>query len=208
MTKWDMENPVLANIKSRRSVRNFLDKEIPRDTIDKIVEAGAFAPSALNRQPWRFIVITDRAAISELSSIVRRRLSMLYRCLPVLRIFKPGFRDESFVNAVKKTAESSGDSVFYNAPMVVIIAGDTGYENTDVDCSLAAQNMMLAAHSLGIGSCFIGRGKAVPVSYMQRRFGLPAHYAFNVWVAFGYPEGREGGTAPPRKEGAKPVYVE
>jgi nitroreductase len=190
---------VIENIKSRRSVRNFQEKSVPDDVIEKIVEAGRFAPSALNRQPWKFIVVGSAEVKKELYIAARARLKKLYKLIPVLKFLKKDLRDERVVNAIKKTAESSEDTVFYNAPLLIFIANDTRYGDTKADCCLAAQNMMLAAHSLGVGSCFIGRGKAIPKKLLQKRFTLPAYYDFNVYMAFGYPEGLKR-TPPARRE--------
>jgi len=195
------EDFVIENIKSRRSIRNFQDRPIPDDVVDKIVEAGRFAPSALNRQPWKFIVIRDRKVIDELSGTAYSRIKRLYPLLGLLGIFKRSFREERFKSAMKKTVESTSEAIFYRAPLVIIIANDTSFDNTQIDCSLAAQNMMLAANSLGIGSCFVGRGRAIPKRFLQKKFDLPPRYDFNVWVVFGYTQDTER-SAPPRREDA------
>jgi len=193
------EDIILDNIRSRRSVRDFQDRMIPDDVVNKIIEAGRFAPSALNRQPWQFIVIQDRKTIRELSGIIFLRIKSLYPFFPLLGFFKKSLRDEKFLSAMKKTVESDPEAVFYKAPLVVAVANDTRFDDTRMDCSFAAQNMMLAASSYGIGSCFIGRGKVIPKRLLQKRFGLPAYYDFNVWVVFGYPRDAQR-TAPPRRE--------
>ena len=129
----------------------------------------------------------------------RAGLTKLYKLLPVLKVFVKDFRDERVVNAIKKTAQSREDTVFYNAPLVIFIANDSRIGSTGKDCYIAAQNMMLAAHSMGVGSCFIGRGRAIPKRLLLEKLGVEAHYAFGACVAFGYPkEARR--TAPPRKE--------
>jgi len=195
------ENFVIENIKSRRSTRDFRQESIPEGIVDKIVEAGSFAPSALNRQPWRFVVIGQEAMIKELSAVVRKKLKALYKLVPILRFLIKDFRDERFVNALKKTASSEEDTVFYSAPLIIFVANDTRYGATNMDCVLTCQNMMLAAHSMGIGSCFIGRTKAIPKGLLRKKFNLPGHYDFNACVAFGYPkEARK--TASARKSDA------
>ncbi|MFH1753044.1 MAG: nitroreductase [Candidatus Omnitrophota bacterium] len=192
------ENLVIENIKSRRSVRDFRQDGIPEEVIKKILEAGSFAPSALNRQPWRFVVVSEEAAIKELSLAVRKRLKGLYRLTPILRFFLKDFRDERFVKALKKTASSEEETVFHGAPLVIFAANDTRYSNTVIDCALACQNMALAAHSMGVGSCFIGRAKAIPRRSLLMKFSLPAYYDFNTCVAFGYAKEAQR-TPPPRK---------
>lgn len=195
-----IENMVLENIKSRRSIKAFRKDPVPGDIVEKIVEAGRFAPSALNMQPWKFIIVDDRQMIEEFASIARARIKKLYKLMPLVKIFKKSYRDQRAINAIKKTAESSADTVFYSAPLVIFIANDATFGETDIDCYLAAENMMLAANSLGIGSCFIGRGKAIPAKLLRKKFDLPDNYDFNVFIAFGYPKDHDR-TAPARKVG-------
>lgn len=193
-----MFNLVIDNIKSRRSVRSFQKKPIPEDIIERIVEAGQFAPSALNRQPWRFVVVRDTGTIKEFSSVATAQIKKLYKLLPIIRHLKPSLKDERVVGALKKTAEKEGDTIFYEAPLVIIVANDTRIEGSKQDCIFAAQNVMLAAHSMGVGSCFIGRGKAITKQLLLEKTGLPPCYDFNVFIALGYSsEGKR--TPPPRK---------
>ncbi|NQT06938.1 MAG: nitroreductase family protein [Candidatus Omnitrophica bacterium] len=194
-----MQNNIIENIKSRRSVREFLDKPIPEDIAEKIIEAGRFAPSALNRQAWKFIPIDNKELISELSGIATKRVKMLYKLSPLLKPFMKDLKDERFLNTIKKTAENPGDTVFYGAPLVVFVAGDTGFSDARTDCHLAAQNMMLAAYSMGIGSCFIGRGRAIPKKIFLKKIGLPPSYNIDACVIFGYPKAFPK-TPPARKE--------
>ena len=74
-------NYIIENIKSRRSVRSYLDQEVPKALIEEILEAGRFAPSALNKQSWEFIVITDKALIEKLSLSVRKIAKKVYSLL-------------------------------------------------------------------------------------------------------------------------------
>jgi nitroreductase len=195
-----MRNNVTDNIASRRSVREFRESPVPEDVIEAIVEAGRSAPSALNRQPWKFLVIADRGVIEELSLMARARIKKIYRLMPVLRLFVKGLKDQRSANAIKKTAGSPDDTVFYRAPLLIVVANDTRFNDTEADCCLAAQNMMLAAHSMGIGSCFIGRGRLIPRRNILSRLRLPAFYDTRVFVVFGYPKSPAAG-GPARREG-------
>ncbi len=64
-------NPVLEAIFTRRSVRDYLDKPVPRDIIDKVIEAGTWAPSGLNNQPWRFVIVEDKGVKSQIAELTR-----------------------------------------------------------------------------------------------------------------------------------------
>ncbi len=192
---------VIENIKSRRSVRSFREQPVSKELMERIVGAGRFAPSALNRQPWKIIVIDDKNLIQELSQIATARLKKLYKLVPIWRLFFKDLRDQRVVNALKKTAENPGDTIFYSAPVLILIANDTRFKETKENCYLAAQNMVLAAHSLGIGSCFIGRGRAIPKKILRERFNLPSFYDINLHLVFGYPK-EYPKTPPVRKEDA------
>ena len=123
-------------IQSRRSVRNYQDKPVPEEDIQKLLKAGAMAPSARNLQPVRYILITNKEKIRELSGKVKEALMPLGE--------KYG-----------KRAKSEEDLIFYGAPLLILLVGDKE-KWTKNDCALAAENMMLQAHELGLGSCYIG----------------------------------------------------
>lgn len=195
----DGEDRVIENIRTRRSIRDFQPRPIPREVIEKIVEAGAFAPSALNVQPWKFIIVEDKKIIDELSKTAIAKIRKLFKFIPLFKLFVRDLRDKRFVNALEKTAKSPSDTVFYNAPLLIMIANDTRYSDSEQDCRLAAQNMMLAAHALGIGSCFIGRAQVIPKKLLVERFNLPSGYDIKVHLIFGYPEGVPR-SLPPRKK--------
>ena len=181
-------NSIIENIKSRRSVRSYLDEEVPKDLIEEIVEAGRYAPSALNKQPWEFIIITNKGLIRELSGVIREITKRILIMAPILRWFNRQLRDESTISAIRKTATSREDTVFYDAPVIIFIVSNQLDPWVEINCALAAQNMMLAAHSLGLGSCFIGR--AILLSKDKRsskKLGLKKGYKIYAALIFGYP---------------------
>jgi nitroreductase len=125
-------------ILGRRSVREYQDKPVPEDAIAKLLKAGAMAPSAMDAQPCRFIVITDKAKIREVSDRVKSRLGVL-----------------GLGARIAERMKLKEDVIFYGAPLLIFIAAEKG-DARAVDCALAAQNMFLQAYDLGLGSCFIG----------------------------------------------------
>ncbi len=127
-------------ILGRRAVRSYENRQIPREMIESILKAGAMAPSAMDAQPCRFVVITDRSVI--------RRLSDRVKAVSESRDLGDRFA---------KRMRSKEDVVFYSAPLLIFIAAERT-EWSAIDCALAAQNMMLRAYDLGLGSCFIGFG--------------------------------------------------
>ena len=122
------ENAVLEAIKTRRSIREYKPDMIPGEILDKIIEAGTYAATGMNRQSPVIIAVTNKE--------VRDRLSKL--------------------NAEIMGTDSDP---FYGAPVVLIVLADKSSANYIYDGSLVMGNLMLAAHSLGIGSCWIHRAK-------------------------------------------------
>ena len=147
---------VMEAIKGRRAVRRFQEKEIPMDALKKILEAGIWAPSGSNIQPWEFIVVREKANIEK------------------IRLISPGlFGNPSALVVIcinKKLAEKGGKM---------------GEESALMDVSMAAQNMMLAAYSMGIGSCpVISFNKPA----LKELLEIPPHLEPVLILIFGYPK--------------------
>lgn len=133
----------LDAIRERRSVRSFLNRPVLPDQIQTVLEAAILAPSARNLQPWRFHVYLNAEEIARLSRQVKD-------CLFGLPI------DEPFASPMHAVLNSPDYKVFYDAPaLILVIAADTTAQSTQ-DCCLAAENLMLAARSIGLGSAWVG----------------------------------------------------
>jgi nitroreductase len=91
-------------------------------------------------------------------------------------------------DAFRAMLESPGYSIYYHAPTVIMLVGKTGSRFREIDCSLCAENMMLAAHALGIGSCWVG---STEVAYDNKElmagFSIPVGYSPVGTIVFGYP---------------------
>lgn len=181
-------NQIMLNIKNRRSRREFLKKEVDEGIIEEIIEAGRYAPSALNRQPWKFIVITNKGVIRELSQVVKGKVRKIIKFLPVLKPFKAALRDPQIIGAIKKTISTNTDTVFHDAPLLILIASDKkSGPHVSKDCALASQNMMLYAYSVGVSSCFIGRADILMTSEAAKEMvDLPREHTIQCAIVFGY----------------------
>ena len=171
-------NPVLEAIKSRRAIRSYEDKPVPESAIQTMLEAATYAPSAINVQPWKFTLITNRAEMKRLSDLAK----------PGLIRALPDVGDEGLVS-LKKRLSDPNFNIFYNAPLLIFVSGVKS-PYAVYDCSMAAQNMMLAAYTLGIGSCWIGT--AVPAANnpnVKSTLGIPEDHDVHAAVIFGYPKG-------------------
>ena len=180
-----MENEVLRCIKGRRSIRNYENNEIPKEIMEEIITAGRYAPSAENRQPWKFIVVTNREEIKRLSEETKKQIGKI---LKQRRKWKRKYRelnDEQTLMFLRAVAFSENDTIFHDAPAVVFILTDDEIFN-DESCACAAQNMMLAAHSMGIGSCWIGFAKFIENSEMMKEAGMPEGHHISACLTLGY----------------------
>ena len=134
---------VIEAIYHRRSVRAFTTDAVPSEVIDALVSAAVQAPSAMNLQPWAFLIIEGRETLSQFSERAKRHL--LETMTPDSPLFH--YRDQ-----LSKPAFD----IFYGASVLIVIASTSDAAQSAEDCCLAAQNLMLAAYGMGLGTCCIG----------------------------------------------------
>lgn len=175
-------NDVLNIIKSRRSIRSYLPEQIKEEELQAILEAGSWAPSAHNTQPWHFTVVQKQDMIDHMSDCAKKAMA------------------ESPVEWIAKFGRSR-QSIFYHAPTVVVVSGEkVGMFNPIVDCSAAIQNMLLAAESLGIGSCWVGFSMFFFANKEEvKKLNLPEGYEPFYAVCLGY-KARHSAWGPERKQ--------
>lgn len=168
--------------KSRRSTRRFSEAEVPAEIIEKIVEAGIWAPSGHNEQSWFFSVVRDKS----LQETLNLKTKALMKESPVSWIAQKG-ADERF-------------HLFYHAPAIIVVSGKISAYSAIIDCSAATQNMLLMAHALGIGGCWIGLINAyLNLPESKELLSIPEDYQGFYAIALGYPEPEIIAKAPQRK---------
>jgi nitroreductase len=143
----NMAMDIMEAIQGRRAVRAFTAQSVERKTIEKLIGAAVQAPSAINGQPWLFCVVSDRALLARISNESKAQL---------LRTTPAGLLSHHF----EELLSDPKFDIFYEAPMLVVVAARTQSPWAVQDCSLAAQNLMLAAHAAGLGTCWIGFAQA------------------------------------------------
>ncbi|MDR0293575.1 MAG: nitroreductase family protein [Oscillospiraceae bacterium] len=163
-------NETLKTIAERYSCRDFADTPLTEEQVRAIAGAALAAPSAMNRQPWHVIVITDKALIDELDA---EGMSVLAAA-----------GDKAGYERIK----SRGGKIFYNAPCMVMVASD-GSDYASMDCGILSQNIALAGHSLGLGSVICGMA-GIPLSgphgeEMKKKLKFPDGYCFGIAVLLG-----------------------
>jgi nitroreductase len=177
-------NPVLSSIMARRSVRKYLDKPVEHEKLETIVRAGINAPSGMNRQPWIVRVVESQQLIADVTEVYKQENAEQVK------------RDKDFKN------------MFRNAPNLICVC-TPAKGGGELDAGLLGENMMLAAQSMGLGTCCLGG----PVRFLKAnekckffmdRLDIPSDYQLNYIIAVGYPD--EQPEAKPR-DASKVKYI-
>ena len=190
---------------SRRSCRNFEDKPVDRALLEDLVKIGATAPSGTNSQRWTFTILPDRESVIALGDQVAKffkrinDLSENYWLRNALRfIGKPElayyYRDnhQSVSEALTERENSGVDRLFHGATAAIVVGSRPEGSTLKEDALLATQNILLAAHSMGLGTCLIGFA-VIPMMkdiQVKRSLGIPDNEKVHAVIALGYPEER------------------
>jgi len=127
-------NETIEVIKRRRSIRKFKPKQIPDEYLQEILECAILAPNARNQQKWYFTVIQNKETLDKMANIMEE--GML----------------KSGIDFLAQRAKDPNFNPFWNAPTVILITADKTARFAEIDCALAAENILIAAESLGLGS--------------------------------------------------------
>jgi nitroreductase len=183
----------ITNILERRSIRQYMDRKVPKNELSLILKAGKYAPTAADAQPWHFTVIQNTEVINRITDAL-----------------KSASKHPSVPEFLAPKVNKPEYTVNYGAPVFIIISGDPRRSTSINDCSLAAGNIMLAAHSLNLGSCWINQPGIVcdvpEFRSLLTELGVPAEYRVYACVCLGYPD-QEISQAPERREDVE-NYVE
>lgn len=183
---------IMETIMHRRSIRRFAKKQVDETALQQILQAGLYAPSAGGRQGVIFAVSQDQETNERLGRIKRANSSPhMASAGSYVSKEQPSIADDPTLT-----------NAFYDAPTVITLFAPKNFLFSDEDCALAAENMMLAADTWGVGSCYIGQGwTAFADPYGQeilRRWGIRTDYYAVMQLLLGYP--REGDRHPEPKK--------
>jgi nitroreductase len=191
----------------RRSVRFYRKQQVPEHLVRRIIEAGRFAPSAGNCQPRKFIVIQDQKMIGEMTQEIVtfcQRIMWMLNYIdgapwkkPLAQLFqrlRPNDLHPIPFGAMKLIAEGKL-KIWHGAPTVIAIFADMRCAGSPVlDVGIAGQNMVLAANSFGLGTCWVSFIK--PLAYLpkwRKRLGIRHPYKLLTSIAVGYTRGAPDG---------------
>jgi len=194
----------------RRSNRIFKKDPVPSEMIDRLLEAGRYAPTAGNSQTVKYIVVNDKAVIDEIKDGIMPVLTLLadnYRrknffirtAMSWYGLKKPGDMDIRPIYAVAAlNAPGSKLHLFHHAPTLIIVLGDRrSVSDYRLDCGIAAQNIVLAAHSLGLGTCYVGFSKLLKFNRkLKKKLGIKKPYEVLTSICVGYPKVPQDGIVP------------
>ena len=181
-------------IVTKRSIRNFKDKEIEKKILDKLVFYAQKAPSSSNSRKRNYHIITDKNQILTIEKeVVKKYASILKILNPFLLGLIKIFSKKMFVDLkntrtdilqMLKQFENKKYPIFRNAPCIVFISAPKDIQSKD-DCIIAAQYMMLYAHSIKIGSCVIGYAQYTH-KILEKMLNIPKHHSIYAVSTFGY----------------------
>ena len=207
-------------IYKRRSIRLYKKKQVPEDMVKRVIEAGRYAPSAGNNQPWKFVVIQNKDTIKKISYLCHQTLKFATYLslphewlnknkasnvslaklkkwqeivLPFLVMFYKGDADpraRGGVNAV--TSDPDFDTTF-GAPILIIVLSDKrAIGGTELDLGMCTQNMVIAAHAMGLGTCYVGLIDQALKFHpdFKKSIGISKPFKIVTSLTLGFPKGR------------------
>jgi len=187
---------LLELMKTRRSIRRFKPDAVPKGFVDMVLEAARWAPSAGNRQPWRFIVVRDATARKEIGEIYQKMREAELKEMPAYSSHYKMISERIKANFYR--------NIFATAPLLIVVCANPResfhYRTYPMDCAVAIQNMLLLAHALGLGSTYINFYRPEHESKLKQLKDLleiPDDIEIRAVLPLGYPD--EEPVPPPRK---------
>jgi nitroreductase len=173
-----VEMSIFETILARRSVRKYKAREVNKNTVPILLEAAVHAPTAIHQEPWGFVVIQNKKLLQSLSDIAKP--------LFLNEINKENLRH---IDHALDVFNKPDFNIFYNAGTLILICGKTDAPYYAADCWLAAENLMLAATAMGLGTCVIG--SALPsfnTTEIRTQLGISDNFSVVAPIIVGYPD--------------------
>lgn len=175
---------IFETILARRSVRAYAPIELDRNTIQNLLEAAVRAPTAMHEEPWAFVVVQNKQLLKQLSD----RAKPLF----IERLHRT---HQAGVHAID-TFSNPDFNIFHNAGTLILICAKPSGHFVEADCWLAAENLMLAACAIGLGSCVIGSSvEALNTPEVKAGLNIPAEFNAIAPIIVGVPSGETASTS-------------
>jgi len=160
----------------RRAVREYTAEAVDEATIRHLVDAAIQAPSAVNQQPWMFTVVRDQSVLDRISSGSKAHMLPTMEASPHAEHFRSLLNDPGF-------------QIFYHAPALIVISAAAEGPWIVEDCALAAENLMLTAYAVGLGSCWIGFAQSfLNTAEAKAMLGMQAAWMAVAPIIVGHPK--------------------
>ena len=174
-------NETLQTIKSRRSVRKYKEEQLSREHLMTIIEAGRYAPSGSNSQSCTILAIQNAKILADLIELAQQEFAKM-------DIMPDTYKSlATSINLSKKGSYNFS----YNAPTLIIVTNITEYGNAMADSACILENMMLAAHSIGVGSCWLNQLRWLTENNVVRKYlyglGMEENHSVFGSLGLGYP---------------------
>jgi nitroreductase len=168
-------------IRERRAVRAFTDQPVAEPVIRTLIDAAIQAPSAMNAQPWAFVVIEQRRLLDDYAE----RAKSHYLTLEL---------SEPYRGEAREILSRPGYDLFHGAPVLLVICARADHHDNVSDCFLAAQNLMLAACDAGLGTCPVGFARPyLDLPEIREALGVPPGWLVALPLVVGHPAGATHG---------------
>ena len=182
-------NQTINEVCARRSVRGYTNEAVEKEIIDVVVQTGDSAAHGLAKHPRKFTVITKPETLAKVNAGIRDA----FRNVPVTE------QTPAVIRQMIQKAQDDAADYLYAAPVFIIVSTDASDANGESDTALALGNMMIAAQSLGLGSCWMNQiprlVKAPPVAALLRELGIPESDTVYGTLVLGHPlQGAAQGT--------------
>ena len=160
----------------RRSTREYTVQTVDEQTIRGLIDAALHAPNAVNQQPWTFTVVRDQDLLDRISRDAKAHMLATMPAGPQSDHFRSLLNDPNF-------------QIFYRAPVLILISGIAQSPWIVEDCALAAENLMLTAYAMRLGTCWIGFAQSfLNTSNGKNALGLPAAWVPVAPIIVGHPK--------------------
>lgn len=187
---------------TRRSTRKYQDELPEKGLIERVIEAGRYAPSGGNNQSTRFLVFSDKDVLKKLAELVKDEFSKMET-------------DENMYASLRNSINraKTGDYIFhYGAPVLIVVSNKKGYGNAMADSSCCLENMMIAANALDLGSCWINQLHWLDdndnIREFLKRYGLPDDETITGGLILGYPADGLPDRNPLERKGNPVIWIE
>jgi nitroreductase len=171
-------------IRARRSCRDYTEEPLDRKSIGALIDQAVWVPNGSNRQPWSFVVVTDRSLMKHFSDLAKEGWLKTIDKNPYMKPYEEELKNPD-------------NNVFYNAPSLVIIYGNAESYWYVYDCTMVAYNLILLAEESGLGSCWIGSAHNIfDDPSVKSEFGLSENWRLVAPIVLGHPAGTATGVNP------------